>query len=766
MRILIVSHGFPPNAQGGAEIYAHEHALAFARGGDKVLVLTRESVPAREEYSVREERRHGLTIAWVNNTFSRTSSFADTYRNEALRRVAASIIEGFAPDVAHLHHLTCLSTEIVRDLAAIGIPVFYTLHDYWLICHRGQLLDRQLNVCSGPESSGCGACLGSAAGVGSGVYAAKSALTTMERVLPSAITRPLRAAGALVAGMKADEGRERGESAARMTHMREVAAHVTHFFAPSRFMRDRFVAFGIDPARVTVSEYGRAVSSIARRPGAGAPPLRLGFLGSLMVSKAPHLLLEAAAGLPPGSVAIELFGEPVDYHGDASYRDQLAPLLSQPRVHLRGRIAHDDVARALSNLDVLVVPSIWPENSPLVIREAFLAGVPVVASRIGGIPETVTDGVNGLLFTAGDAADLRRALQRLVSDPALLETLRQGIPPVRTLEDDVAAMRKAYAAATDARRPQRRLAAVVLNYRTPDDTFLAARSLLLSSQPPDDLIVVDNDAPEDCRKALEPFGGRVRFIASGINRGFSGGMNLGIREALARGAERVLLVNSDVILPHDALKTLNAELDRHRTAGIAGPIVVARHAPDSVATMGMDYSKRTGRMRHRAVGDRFAGTSTGADKVDGVSGCLMLVRREVFAAIGLLDEDYFFGFEDLDFCLRARATGFETIVARNSAVLHEGGKSIGAESPRRLYFGARNQLLLARRTDRAGGRLQSAVRAGFIVALNLAHAVRARGATLPVRIAAVGRGSLDYWRGRFGPGDPEPGAAVHPRKHA
>jgi GT2 family glycosyltransferase len=545
-----------------------------------------------------------------------------------------------------------------------------------------------------------------------------------------------------------------------------VAVHITHFFAPSRFMRDRFIAFGIDPSRITWSEYGRAATPIARQPRAVAAPLRLGFLGSLMVSKAPHLLLEAASGMPPGSVSVELFGEPVDYHGDASYRERLAPLLSQPHVQVRGRIAHDDVARTLSNLDVLVVPSIWPENSPLVIREAFLAGVPVVASRIGGIPETVTDGVNGLLFTPGDVADLRSTLQRLLSDPALLETLRRGIPPVRTLEDDVAAMRKAYADATGVRTPRRRLAAVVLNYRTADDTFLAVRSLLLSSHPPDELIVVDNDATGDCRTALKSFGERVRFIASGINRGFSGGMNLGIREALVRGAELVLLVNSDVILPHDALQTLNTELDRHQSAGIAGPVVLARHAPDSVATMGMDYSKTTGRMRHRSVGDRFAGTTTGADTVDGVSGCLMLVRREVFTAIGLLDEDFFFGFEDLDFCLRARASGFATIVARNSAVLHEGGKSIGAESPRRLYFGARNQLLVARRTDRTRGRLQSAARAGFIVALNLAHAVRARGATLPARIAAVGRGSLDYWRGRFGPGDPGSGAAVHPRKPA
>ena len=429
-----------------------------------------------------------------------------------------------------------------------------------------------------------------------------------------------------------------------------------------------------------------------------------------MVSKAPHLLVEAAAGLPPGCS----LRRAVRRAGGLSRRCELsraarAPAVGAARARAR-QDPHDDVARALSNLDVLVVPSIWPENSPLVIREAFLAGVPVVASRIGGIPETVTDGVNGLLFNPGDAADLRRTLQRLVSSPALLETLRQGIPTVRTLEDDVTAMREAYAAATDAGPSRRRLAAVVLNYRTPDDTFLAVRSLLLSSHPPDDLIVVDNDATDDCRKVLEPFGERVRYMASGINRGFSGGMNLGIREALARGAERVLLVNSDVILPHDALKTLNAELDRHRTAGIAGPIVLARHAPDSVATMGMDYSKTTGRMRHRAVGDRFAGTGTGADTVDGVSGCLMLVRREVFAAIGLLDEDYFFGFEDSDFSPRAHAGRASPQLWREIPRSSTKAENQSAPSLRGASTSAPGmQLLLAQHTDHARGRLQSTV---------------------------------------------------------
>jgi len=129
----------------------------------------------------------------------------------------------------------------------------------------------------------------------------------------------------------------------------------------------------------------------------------------------------------------------------------------------------------------------------------------------------------------------------------------------------------------------------------------------------------------------------------------------------------------------------------------------------------------------------------------------MLVRREVFEAAGLLDEDYFFGFEDLDFCLRARAAGFTTILAGRAEVYHEGGQSIGATSPRRLYFAARNHLRLASRVGPRANRIAAAARSAVIVTLNLAHAVRSRGGSLTSRLAAVVRGTRDYMANRFGP---------------
>ena len=130
-----------------------------------------------------------------------------------------------------------------------------------------------------------------------------------------------------------------------------------------------------------------------------------------MASKAPHVLLEAVAGLPRGRVTVTIAGDLAPYHGDDRYASIVRPLLQRTGVEWLGRVAHDESAGACSpRLDVLVVPSIWIENSPFVIKEAFAAGVPVVASNLGGMAELVQDGRNGLLFTAGDSADLRRVL--------------------------------------------------------------------------------------------------------------------------------------------------------------------------------------------------------------------------------------------------------------------------------------------------------------------------------------------------------------------
>ena len=102
----------------------------------------------------------------------------------------------------------------------------------------------------------------------------------------------------------------------------------------------------------------------------------------------------------------------------------------------QGRIDRDQIPGVLRELDVLVVPSIWWENSPLVIHEAFAAGVPVLCSGIGGMADMVADDVSGWHFPPGDHRALRVLLARLIDDPQQLERLKQGIPRVKTMVQD------------------------------------------------------------------------------------------------------------------------------------------------------------------------------------------------------------------------------------------------------------------------------------------------------------------------------------------
>jgi GT2 family glycosyltransferase len=292
------------------------------------------------------------------------------------------------------------------------------------------------------------------------------------------------------------------------------------------------------------------------------------------------------------------------------------------------------------------------------------------------------------------------------------------------------------------------LAAIVLNYKTPGPTLQAVSSLHDSTRPPDILIVVDNAAEGDNRLRMA-LAADVVYLPTPRNFGFSGGVNVGIRHALAGGAERVLLVNSDAAVDRECLARLEDAFVADRAVGIAGPTIRSRGDRQTILSLGLRYSPRSGRMRDRAA-DRVVAPAGATQRVDAVTGCVMLVRREVFTAIGLFDEDYFFSFEDLDFCLKAARAGFASAIVTGASAAHDGSRTIGPESRRRLYFAARNHLLVGSRMAPTPNRWLGATRFASIVTLNALHAVRASGGTLTERLGAVWSGTSDYLAGRFG----------------
>jgi GT2 family glycosyltransferase len=294
-----------------------------------------------------------------------------------------------------------------------------------------------------------------------------------------------------------------------------------------------------------------------------------------------------------------------------------------------------------------------------------------------------------------------------------------------------------------------RLAAIVLNYRTPIETRECARALVAAARPPDDLIVVDNGSGDGSDQELRAALPGARVVQTGANRGFSGGINAGIACALDGGADTILLANSDVRAAPDCVGRLESALAARADLGVVGPALI--DPDDRIESLGISFSFTTGRVFNRGAGRPAAAARAAAavEIVDGVSGCLMLVKRAVFERIGLFEERYFYSFEDLDFCLRARAAGWQSACVAGAEARHEGARTIGARSPQRIYFATRNHLLLAGRAAPARWPL-GAARAASIVALNFAHVVFTRPAPVAAGLRAFTRGLWDHLRRRYG----------------
>jgi hypothetical protein len=252
----------------------------------------------------------------------------------------------------------------------------------------------------------------------------------------------------------------------------ERTARVTAAYAacdlqvsPSRFLRDKLLASGaFDPHRFLFSDNGMRtdhVRALAKTPAPGV--VRLGFVGSLVWYKGGETMIRALARLKGLPVELHVHGA-FDPERDAHHAElQRLARESGAKVTFHGRFDNARLGEVYADIDVLIVPSVWFENSPITIHEAWMTRTPVVASGIGGMAEYVRDGVDGLHFAPGDDADLARVLQRFVDEPHLVARLSRDFPPVKTIAEDAAATEFRYRGLVARKRAEARAAATLLD---------------------------------------------------------------------------------------------------------------------------------------------------------------------------------------------------------------------------------------------------------------------------------------------------------------
>jgi glycosyltransferase involved in cell wall biosynthesis len=441
LRILHAIHDYLPVHQAGSELYVDALARALRDIGHHPVVVAAVFSPKDAHGSLKWRSHAGVPVIEVVNNWEGTG-FVTTYDAGAVQTALTHVLDATEPDVLHVHNLLNLAMALPALARARGIAVVATLHEYTLACPSGgQRVHRaETHLCRSIDPARCARCFPDSpfyaqwrfgqvtSRVPSGL--AGRAATALVRRIPLA-ARAGRAALAASPGPPVSPA----DIATRLDAARQAFAQFQVVVAPSESLADEYRGLGFPADRLETSDYGFSALRPTARSTRPEGRLRIGFAGTLVWHKGVDILIDAAHHLPADRIDVRIFGDEAtfpDYTRDLRQRADGLP------VSFRGRYAHGDIGAVLAEIDVLVVPSRWLENSPLVIHEAFMAKVPVVASAIGGMPDLLGGGRHGMLVPPDDPVALAEALRTLIEQPEGIQALAARSPRVKSIADDAA----------------------------------------------------------------------------------------------------------------------------------------------------------------------------------------------------------------------------------------------------------------------------------------------------------------------------------------
>ncbi|WP_114944107.1 glycosyltransferase family 4 protein [Microvirga calopogonii] len=402
-RVLIVSHGHPSFSLGGAEIAAYNLHKGLNRIGNvESRFLARVGHPV-----ARHSRTALMSLRQTEGEFlyhaDEYDHFLISNRNtEEIERDFLRVLRDLRPDVVHFHHFIGLGLEMIyavrRALPACVIVI--TFHEFLSICsHHGQMVKTGgTKLCHRASPSDCNACF--------------------PEISPARFLR-------------------------REHFIRGLLDVADFFVSPSQFLVDRYVDWGLDRSRFIVIENGLDIAETApprSLPQRGGRRSRFGYFGQITQFKGVDVLLDAVTCIPDSvwgdDAQLMIFGGNLERQPEA-FQEKIRKLVERAgsRVRFYGSYQNSEMPRLMRSIDWTIIPSIWWENSPIVIQESFHHGRPMICSNIGGMAEKIVDGVNGLHFRVGSSQDLVDRMTEALTSPKLWNDLRAGIGQPITYEE-------------------------------------------------------------------------------------------------------------------------------------------------------------------------------------------------------------------------------------------------------------------------------------------------------------------------------------------
>jgi glycosyltransferase involved in cell wall biosynthesis len=440
--VLHVPYTFFPDACGGTEVYVRGLARRLASRG-YLSAVAAPGIEASEDendglavYRFAVDRKHRLELAY---------GLPDEIAAQGFRTVLCKV----RPRIVHLHARTSAISELLIDAAhESGAAVVFTYHTPTVSCARGTMMLFGQQPCNGfIEPKRCTVCTLSAHGVPKSlaglaalvpnILAAGSGTPIGDQELLSFLQIP-----ALIAG-----GRRR---------FCDFIGKVDHVVAVCQWVREVLERNGVPPEKITLSRQGLSqtlLQSSPRATGGQRGLLRIAYFGRIDCAKGPDLLVRGLKLIPKAPVQVDIYAVRQNGGPDQVYDWLAAQAHLDSRLTLRAAVAPDEVIGVMAEYDLIAVPSRWLETGPLVVLEAFAAGVPVLGADLGGIAELVRSGVDGFLVPADDAAAWAAAIVRFVDNPHLVCEMRARIRMPRTMDavvDDMAMIYSAVVAASAA----------------------------------------------------------------------------------------------------------------------------------------------------------------------------------------------------------------------------------------------------------------------------------------------------------------------------
>jgi glycosyltransferase involved in cell wall biosynthesis len=374
-----------------------------------------------------------------------------------IERLFGRLLDRLRPDVVHFHNIEGFSGRCIALAKQRGARIIYSLHNYHPLCNQVNLLYQNRTPCTDfDHGRRCLGCLPSPPPrwrhrLRRRMLYYLRGLPGIQRLRPRARQpAPHSPPDTLASPIGPTRAAHYAERRKRLV---DCLNQADRLLAVSSRVREIYVAHGLDPRRVTVNTIGSAIAEhgleLAERPSRPvSAPLRLVFLGVAEPHKGLPLLLETLTGMTDTELSridLALYARGVHALDEqlASLRQRLADL------RVSDGYRYESIPELLADRDLGVVAPIWWDNAPQVVFELLALGVPVLGARIGGIPDFVADDVNGLLFTPGDPAALAAKLRRTLTEPGLIQRLRAGIRPMKTLAEHADELEAFYAGRGD-----------------------------------------------------------------------------------------------------------------------------------------------------------------------------------------------------------------------------------------------------------------------------------------------------------------------------